>query len=62
MALIEKACPACGPGVKLVPRVRRSDKKPFLGCPNWPNCTYTEEMPESVKMRLAGHPVIPGME
>lgn len=23
-------------------------------CPQWPNCTYTQPVPESVKLRKAG--------
>ncbi len=57
---IEKECSACG--AKLVVRFRRKTGMPFLGCERWPNCAYTERMPESVKLRLNGAPALPGLE
>ena len=38
----ERRCPKCG--ALLVPRKRRSDGNPFLGCRNFPNCNYTENI------------------
>ena len=62
MATIERHCPECGPGATLVVRVNRTTGEEFLGCPRWPNCTYTERIPESVRMRLRGVATLPGME
>lgn len=62
MSTIERSCPECGPGTLLVVRVNRATGKPFLACPRWPACDYTEEVPLSVKMRLAGAPTLPGLE
>lgn len=57
---ITKRCPECG-GELLIRTNRQTDSQ-FIGCTGWPECTHTEPLPESLKMRLAGHPVLPGME
>lgn len=55
-------CPTCadnGRGsVMLIVRVNRKTGTEFLGCPEWPECTYTQPIPESVLMRLAGQPTL----
>lgn len=48
------SCPKCGPASRLVVRTRKDGKGQFLGCPNWPECDHTAEIPESIKMRAAG--------
>lgn len=35
-------CPECLNG-KLVRRTNRMTKEKFLGCSNYPNCTYTQK-------------------
>jgi len=47
-------CPNCKPPRKLIVKTRRSDGNQFLGCPNYPDCTHTREIPEAWKMRAAG--------
>lgn len=53
-------CPDCataGRGeILLVLRTNRHTGKPFLGCPEWPQCNHTQPVPESVLMVLAGQP------
>ncbi len=51
---IEKYCPACGSGTKLVVRTNRKSDSQFLGCENFPICTHTEKIPESMYMEAAG--------
>lgn len=51
---IKRHCPHCG--AELAIRVRRADGRLFLSCPNWPDCDYTEPIPQPVIMRLAGQP------
>ena len=63
---MKRECPHCkdaGRGsVFLVVRTNRQNRSQFLGCPNWPRCRYTEPIPESVKMRLMGQPMLFGDE
>lgn len=47
-------CPECKPLVKLIVKENRHSGHQFLGCPNWPQCNYTREIPEEIKMRQAG--------
>jgi ssDNA-binding Zn-finger/Zn-ribbon topoisomerase 1 len=49
---IIKACPRCGQ--LLVERTNRATGEPFLGCRRWPECTHSEPLPESVKLRRQG--------
>lgn len=49
---IVKSCPDCGR--PLVERTNRNTGSAFLGCSRWPECTHTEPIPESVKLRRAG--------
>lgn len=61
---INKPCPKCrdaGLGVVvLVPRGNHATGEKFLGCPFWPKCTYTEPVPEEVRMEERGAPRLPG--
>lgn len=59
---ITKACPGCGPTVRLVIRINRQTGHEFLGCPRWPGCGYTEPLPESIRLRRAGARELPGFE
>lgn len=58
--LIEKRCEWCG--AELVVKRNRKTGTEFLGCLRWPECSYREPVPESIKLRLPGAPVLPGME
>jgi len=50
--MITKPCPVCGR--PLVERINRDTGEPFWGCSQWPDCKYTQPVPESVKLRKAG--------
>jgi len=47
-------CPECGQ--KLIIKTNRHTDHQFLGCPNFPECTYTRGIPEEWKMREQGQP------
>jgi ssDNA-binding Zn-finger/Zn-ribbon topoisomerase 1 len=51
---IVKTCPRCG--WKLVIRRNRETGEEFLSCLGWRvnQCTYTEPLPEAIKLRRAG--------
>lgn len=49
-----KACPRCAADVRLVVKTNRNNGTQFLGCPNWPDCSHTEALPESMKLAAAG--------
>ena len=53
-------CPNCGPATKLVVRTNGYTGHQFLGCPNYPECEFTQELPESLKMEQAGAQRLPG--
>lgn len=53
-------CPECR--AELVERINSGTGEAFLGCRRWPDCRYTRPLPESIKLRRAGHPVFPGFE
>lgn len=57
---VTKECPLCG-GELVVRRDRRKGRE-VLGCSRNPRCEYTEPVPESVRMRMMGAPVLPGLE
>lgn len=47
-------CPHCNPPRKLIVKTNKQNGGQFLGCPNYPNCNHTREIPEAWKMRAAG--------
>ena len=47
-------CPHCVPPRKLIVKTNRHNGGQFLGCPNYPQCNFTREIPEAWKMRAAG--------
>lgn len=53
-------CPQCSPPPKLVVHTNRQNGTQFLGCPNWPKCDHTQEIPEDIKMQAAGARRLPG--
>ncbi len=57
---IAKACPLCGPTNRLVIRENQATGVQFLGCPNWPDCNYSEPIPEEIRMINAGATRLPG--
>jgi ssDNA-binding Zn-finger/Zn-ribbon topoisomerase 1 len=46
-------CPVCG-NVSLIVKTNRHTQAQFLGCPNFPDCTHTQAIPEAWRMRQAG--------
>lgn len=60
MPLIERTCPWCGGA--LVVRTNSATGKNFVGCSQFPYCHFTQAVKKSVKERLSGVPVIPGLE
>jgi ssDNA-binding Zn-finger/Zn-ribbon topoisomerase 1 len=57
---IERLCPRCRQ--PLVIRTNRANGSEFFGCGSWPECSYTEPIPEYVRLRRAGVMPLPGME
>lgn len=53
---VERYCPKCDNAVKLRVKTNRMNGNQFLGCPNWPNCDYTEQIPEALLMEARGQP------
>ncbi len=49
-------CPDCGMTHKLVVRVNGKTDEKFLGCPNWPKCKFTQEIPDHIWMEAQGQP------
>jgi len=52
--LTDIACPNCENSVNLIVKTNRLSDHQFLGCPNYPQCDYTRNIPEEWKMRDAG--------
>jgi len=48
----EISCPKCG--ARLLVKENRYSGRQFLGCPRWPDCDHTQEIPESMIMRATG--------
>lgn len=55
-----KTCGREGCNGRLIIRQNRKRKNHFLGCENWPECAYTEPLPEDVKMEAMGAQRLPG--
>ena len=55
---IVKPCPRCGAPLEI--KTNRQTSEEFLGCSAWQprnmGCSYTEELPESIKLRRQGQP------
>jgi ssDNA-binding Zn-finger/Zn-ribbon topoisomerase 1 len=47
-------CPYCVPPRSLIVKTNHLTDHQFLGCPNYPECTFTRSIPEEWKMRAAG--------
>lgn len=52
--IISKNCPDCG--TKLQIRQNNTTGDLFIGCPNWPKCTHTEELSQEFIMKAEGQP------
>lgn len=61
---IDIHCPECqasGHGQhQLVTRTNRHSRHEFLGCPRFPECVYTQPLPEWILMERAGAERLPG--
>lgn len=49
---VNLTCLQCG--ARLLVKENRYNGTQFLGCPRWPECTYTREIPQSMIMRATG--------
>jgi ssDNA-binding Zn-finger/Zn-ribbon topoisomerase 1 len=49
-------CPNCGIDTRLVVRVNKKNGLQFLGCPNWPQCDHTQNVPDHIRMEALGAP------
>lgn len=53
---IVKACPKCGQPLEI--KTNRETGHEFLGCSGWKpdnaGCSYTERLPEAIKLRRQG--------
>ena len=56
----ERWCPQCR--APLVERTNRATGSTFLGCSEWPDCSFTMPIPTDVLLRRAGAQTLPGME
>jgi ssDNA-binding Zn-finger/Zn-ribbon topoisomerase 1 len=61
--IITKACPKCGVATPLVVRKNNTTGEEFLGCSNYmpglpDHCTYTEPLPEALRMQQQGQPTL----
>lgn len=54
---IQKRCPGCGRALLI--RENRQNGSHFLGCAGYPECDHTENIPETLRLRLAGVPELP---
>ncbi|MBN1815340.1 MAG: topoisomerase DNA-binding C4 zinc finger domain-containing protein [Anaerolineae bacterium] len=59
-AEVEVYCPHCVPPVRLVVKTNTRNGSQFLGCPNWPDCTYTRPLTEDLVMIAQGAVRLPG--
>lgn len=49
---ITKPCRRCGALLEI--KRNRETNEEFLGCARWPECTHTEKLPETIKLRRQG--------
>lgn len=56
--VVKRICPERGDD--LVIRQNRSTQQHFLGCSSYPECQYTEPLPEDVKMQAMEAQQLPG--
>jgi len=54
----EVLCPRCSPPVKLIVKTNSKTGHQFLGCPNYPDCTHGQNIPEEWYMRASGQPTL----
>lgn len=49
---ITKPCRRCGALLEIKVNIETGEE--FLGCVRWPECSYTEKLPETIKLRRQG--------
>lgn len=49
-------CPECAPRRKLIVKTNKKNGNQFLGCPNYPICDFTRDIPDEWIMRATGQP------
>lgn len=49
---ITKPCKRCGALLEIKRNWAANEE--FLGCARWPDCSYTEKLPETIKLRRQG--------
>lgn len=54
------SCPKCGR--RLVYRTNQLDRSTFLGCSTWPACDHRQPLPEELRLKALGHPMLPGFD
>ena len=54
-------CPECD-AAPMVRRTNRENGSEFYGCPQWPACKGSREIPEYVRLREQGAPPLRGFE
>ena len=54
---VNRLCPE--DGSRLVVRTNRDTGQRFLACPKYPECKYTEPLPEDINMRELGAQELP---
>lgn len=55
-----KNCPDCGQPLTI--RTNRNTGEDFLGCSDWPGCSYTEVLPEDIIMIRQNAAQLPGFQ
>jgi len=48
--------------VNLLVKMNRHTGAKFLGCPNWPECSHTQPVPQTWIMRALGQPELFDLE
>jgi len=67
---ITKKCPECNNDMVVRSNndvfahilFNRETGQEFLGCSQWPDCSHTEPLPESIRMIQLGASQLPGFE
>jgi ssDNA-binding Zn-finger/Zn-ribbon topoisomerase 1 len=55
-------CPKPSCGAPMVRRTNRQNGSEFMGCSEYPACTETMPIPESIRLREAGALELPGFD
>jgi len=55
---VQRYCPKCGKIMWL--KKQKETGQLFVGCSQWPDCTYTEPLPEDQYLKAIRAPKLPG--